>query len=85
MFLLTIMQPDIQLLLYLPELKIRVLPRLWTWKWNDTAPVHDVLRDCEFLAKKSITKMCRPPYSPDLALCDFFNLSETKKVPTQKG
>jgi transposase len=42
---------------------------LWPDKWilhYDNAPAHDVLRVCEFLAKKSITKLEYPPYSPDL-------------------
>jgi histone-lysine N-methyltransferase SETMAR len=34
-------------------------------------PAHDALRVHEFLAKNSITKMDHPPYSPDLAPCDF--------------
>jgi hypothetical protein len=34
---------------------------------HDSALVHDVLRVSKFLAKKSITKLNHPPYSPDLA------------------
>jgi hypothetical protein len=33
---------------------------------NDNAPAHDALRIHKFLAKKSITQMGHPPYSPDL-------------------
>jgi hypothetical protein len=43
---------------------------LWPDKWilhRDNAPVHDALRVCEFLAKKSIKKMDCKTYSPDLA------------------
>ena len=32
---------------------------------------HDALKFREFLAKNYITKMDHPPYSPDLAPCDF--------------
>jgi hypothetical protein len=35
----------------------------------------------EFLAKKSITKVDRPPYSPDLARCDFWLFQKLKKNP----
>jgi hypothetical protein len=38
-----------------------------------------VLADWEFLAKKSITKLDHPPYSPDLAPCDFW-LSQKLKT-----
>jgi len=48
---------------------------IWPDKWilhHDNAPAHDVLRVRKFLAKNSITKMDHPPYSPDLAPCDFW-------------
>jgi hypothetical protein len=48
---------------------------------HDNAPAHDVLRVREFLAKKFITKMDHPPYSTDLAPCDFLALSQIKKCP----
>jgi hypothetical protein len=51
-------------------------PKLWPDKWifhHDNAPVHDALRVREFLAKKSITKMDHPSYSPDLTPHDFQN------------
>jgi transposase len=41
---------------------------------------HDALRVCEFLAKKSITKMDHPPYSPDLAPCDFWLYPKLKNA-----
>jgi hypothetical protein len=44
--------------------------KLWPDKWifhHDNAPAHDVLRVHKFLAKKYITKIDHPPYSPDLA------------------
>jgi hypothetical protein len=36
------------------------------------------LRVREFLAKKSITKMDHPPYSRDLAPCDFWLFTQLK-------
>ena len=39
---------------------------------HDNAPVHSALRAREFLVKHSITVLPHPPYSPDLAPCDFF-------------
>jgi len=50
-------------------------PRLWPNMWilhHDRTPAHDVLGVCEFLAKNSITKMDHPPYSLDLAPCNFW-------------
>ena len=52
-------------------------------KWilqHDSVPVHDVLRVCAFLSKNSITKMDHPPYSPDLAPCDFWLFPKLKNA-----
>jgi hypothetical protein len=52
----------------------RKSPELWPDKWiihHDSAPAHDALRVHEFLAKNAITEIDHPPYSPDLAPCDF--------------
>jgi hypothetical protein len=38
------------------------------------------LRVREFPAKKSITKLDHPPYSPDLALCDFWLFPKLKNA-----
>ena len=59
-------------------------PRLWPNMWilhHDSAPAHDALGVCEFLAKNSITKMDHPPYSPDLAPCNFWLFPKLKKCP----
>ena len=56
---------------------------LWPDKWildHDNAPAHDALRFREFLAKNSITKMDNPPYSPDLAPCDFWLFQKLKNA-----
>ena len=51
-------------------------PELWrSGDWffhHDNASAHSALRTHEFLAKHSITVLSHPPYSPDLAPCDFF-------------
>jgi transposase len=66
----------------LQESVLRKRPELWPETWilhHDNVPEHDVLRIHEFLAKKSITKMHLPPYSPDLAICDFWLFPKLKK------
>ena len=50
-------------------------PELWKNGWilhQDNAPAHNVLSVKQFLASKNITVLEHPPYSPDLAPCDFF-------------
>jgi transposase len=39
---------------------------------HNNAPAHTALSIQEFLAKKKIPVVPHPPYSPDLAPCDFF-------------
>ena len=55
---------------------------LWHGKsWllhHDNAPVHNALSTRQFLAEKNITVLERPPYTPDLVLCDFFFFSKLK-------
>jgi transposase len=45
--------------------------------------IHTTLSVREFLAKHSIPVVPHPPYSPDLAPCDFFFFSRLKS--TLKG
>jgi hypothetical protein len=62
----------------------RKRPKIWPDMWilnHDSAPAHDVLRVREFLAKKSITKMDYPPYSPDFSCLRFLAVSKIKKCP----
>lgn len=47
---------------------------------HDNAPAHTALSVREFLAEKSITLLEHPPYSPDLAPCDFFLFPKLKSV-----
>jgi hypothetical protein len=54
----------------------RKLPHVWasgTWLLrHDNVPYHAALSVREFLVKNSIPVVPHPPYSPDLAPCDFF-------------
>jgi transposase len=45
---------------------------------DDNAPSHRALVTREFLAHKGIFTLPRPPYSPDLAPCDFFLFTKIK-------
>ncbi|KAG5348098.1 MOS1T transposase, partial [Acromyrmex charruanus] len=46
---------------------------------HDNAPAHTSLLVREFLAKNNTLMMPQPPYSPDLAPCDFFLFPELKR------
>jgi histone-lysine N-methyltransferase SETMAR len=52
-------------------------PELWRRKnWlllHGNAPAHCYVLDQEELAKQHVTVLPHPPYSPDLAPCDFFD------------
>ncbi|UYV63026.1 hypothetical protein LAZ67_2002885 [Cordylochernes scorpioides] len=58
-------------------------PDLWKNKnWllhHDNAPAHTSLLVCDFLAKNNTLMMPQPPYSPDLAPCDFFLFPKLKR------
>jgi len=45
---------------------------------HDNAPARTTLSIREFLAKKNIPVLPHPPYSPDLAPCDFFLFPKLK-------
>ena len=45
---------------------------------HDNAPAHTALSIREFLAKKNIPILPHPPYSPDLAPCDFYLFPKLK-------
>jgi len=51
-------------------------PEMWSSSdWfchHDNAPANTALSVQEFLAKHNMTAIPDPPYSPDLAPCDFF-------------
>jgi histone-lysine N-methyltransferase SETMAR len=45
---------------------------------HDNAPAHTTLSIREFLAKKNIPVVPHPPYSPELAPCDFYLFPKLK-------
>ena len=45
---------------------------------HDNAPAHTALSIREFLVKKTISVLPHPPYSPDLAPCDFYLYTKLK-------
>jgi len=45
---------------------------------HDNAPGHSSSLVQTFLVKHRITQVCQPPYSPDLAPCDFWLFSKLK-------
>jgi len=51
-------------------------PEMWknvSWVLHqDNAPAHNTLSVKRFLTKQKITVLEHPPYSPELASCDFF-------------
>jgi len=47
---------------------------------HDSAPAHRAVTTNEFLAKHNLLSLPHPPYSPDLALCDFFLFPQLKKT-----
>ena len=57
---------------------------LWeanTWALHhNNAPAHTALSICQFLAERNIATLEHPPYSPDLAPCDFFLFPKIKSV-----
>lgn len=63
-------------------------PDLWgdnsRFLHHDNAPSHTALILREFFDKKSTNIIPHPPYSPDLALCDFWLFSKLK-LPFRKN
>lgn len=74
----------IQVLSRLREAVRRKRPALHASKeWllhHDNAPAHRSQLVQQFLAKHQIAQVQQPPYSPDLAPCDFFLFPKVKKV-----
>jgi hypothetical protein len=66
----------------LREAERRKRPEWWRNKsWmlhHDNVPAHMSLLVCEFLLKHEMTVAPQPPYSPDLALEDFFFVPEVE-------
>lgn len=61
----------------------RKRPDLWqSGDWffhHDNAPAHTALSVRQFLTKNGMTPVPHPPYSPDLAPCDFFLFPRMKR------
>ena len=57
----------------------RKRPEKWTLH-HDNAPAHTSHLVQQFLAKQGTAQLQQPPYSPDLAPCDFFLYPRLKKV-----
>ena len=73
----------IEVLRKLRERVRRKRTELWRNVWilhQDYAPAHNALSAKEFLANKNITVLEHPPYSPDLAPCDFCLFPKIKTV-----
>ncbi len=47
---------------------------------HDNAPAHSALSIRQFLAERNVPTLEQPPYSPDLAPCDFFPFPKLKGV-----
>ena len=47
---------------------------------HDDVPAHTSCLVQQFLAKRGTAQLQQPPYSPDLAPCDFFLFPRLKKV-----
>jgi hypothetical protein len=67
----------VEVLKRLKKTVARVRPEIAnTWVLHhDNAPSHASLLVREFLAKQTVATLPQPPYSPDLALPDFFFVS----------
>ena len=49
------------------------------WHFHqDNAPVHNFILVTDYLTKMDIKTVSQPPYSPDLALCDFLLFSKLR-------
>lgn len=58
-------------------------PDLWIDGWllhHNNALAHSAVLMCTFLMKNCITVLEHPPYSPDLAPCDFFLFPKLKDI-----
>ena len=74
----------LQVVTTLRERVRRKRPEMWKNKsWilhQDNAPAHSALVVKSFLAKHNTPVLQHPPYSPDLAPCDFFMFPKVKEV-----
>ena len=73
----------LEVLMRLHDAVQRKCPELWrSGQWllyQDNAPAHTALNVRQFLTKNGMTTASYPPYSPDLAPCDFFLFPRMKR------
>ncbi|KAL4092164.1 hypothetical protein QTP88_026717 [Uroleucon formosanum] len=70
-----------EVLIKLRERVRKKRPDLWKNGWvlhQDNAPAHSAFSIQRFLIEKKISVLQHPPYSPDLAPCDFFLFPKIK-------
>jgi hypothetical protein len=63
-------------------------PELWPNNWirdHNNASAHEVLSVKQFLAQELIAEMEHQPFSPDLALKEFWLFSKVKKSEKKKN
>jgi histone-lysine N-methyltransferase SETMAR len=73
----------IEVLTKLRKCERRKRPELWRNGWilhQDNVPAHNALSVKQFLANKNITVLEHPPYSPDLAPCNFYLFPKIKSM-----
>ena len=73
----------IEVLTKLHERMRRKRPELWRNRWilhQDNAPSHITLSVKQCLVNANITVREHPPYSPDIAPCDFYFFPKIKSV-----
>jgi len=80
----TINQPYYKEVLTNLRERVRRRPEMWkngSWVLHqDNTLAHSALSVKKFLTKHKITVMKHPPYSPDLAPCDFFLFPKIKSA-----
>ncbi|KAL4153743.1 hypothetical protein QTP88_001576 [Uroleucon formosanum] len=70
-----------EVLIKLRERVRKKRPDLWKNGWvlhQDNAPAHSAFSIQRFLTEKKISVLQHPPYSPDIAPCDFFLFPKIK-------
>ena len=73
-----------EVLIHLRDAIRRKRPELWSsgdyYLHHDNAPAHTALKVRNYLAKNKVSVLPQPPYSPDLAPCDFYLFPKLKIV-----
>ena len=73
-----------EVLIHLRDAIRRKRPEFWSscdyYLCHNNAPAHMALKFCNYLANKKVSVIFQPPYSPDLAPCDFYLFLKLKIV-----